>query len=307
MVLEELIREGARKMLQAALEAEIAEHLAKYQSHKDETGRQLVVRNGYQPERTILTGAGAILVKRPRVDDRILSETGEERFTSMILPKFMRRAASIDSLVPALYLKGISTDDFPTALEAILGPNAKGLSATTVVRLKEVWADEYEAWSKRDLSGKHYVYLWADGVYCSARLEDERSCLLVIMGADSLGNKELLAVSDGFRESTQSWKEILLCLRSRGLHYAPVLVVCDGAMGFQAAVAEVWPTTKIQRCWFHKSGNVLRRIKTTFLCSMISLLPIGFTSERRIPSNRPSLLFGCAIERQKEMGLERQP
>ena len=188
VVLEELIREGARKMLQAALEAEIAEHLAKYDNHKDETGRHLVVRNGYQPERTILTGAGPISVTRPRVDDRILSETGEERFTSMILPKFMRRAASIDSLVPALYLKGISTDDFPTALEAILGPNAKGLSATTVVRLKEVWADEYEEWSKRDLSGKRYVYLWADGVYCSARLEDERSCLLVIMGADSFGN-----------------------------------------------------------------------------------------------------------------------
>lgn len=217
MVLEELIREGARKMLKAALEAEIAEHLSKYQSHKDETGRKLVVRNGYQPERTILTGAGPISVTRPRVDDRILAETGEERFTSRILPKFMRRAASIDSLVPALYLKGISTDDFPTALEAILGPNAKGLSATTVVRLKEVWADEYEAWSKRDLSGKRYVYLWADGVYCAARLEDERSCLLVIMGADSYGNKELLAVSDGFRESTQSWKEILLCLRSRGV------------------------------------------------------------------------------------------
>lgn len=263
MVLEELIREGARKMLQAALEAEIAEHCAKYHGRKDKTGKNLVVRNGYQPERTILTGAGPISVTRPRVDDRILSETGEERFTSMILPKFMRRAASIDSLVPALYLKGISTDDFPTALEAILGPNAKGLSASTVVRLKEVWADEYEAWSKRDLSGKRYVYLWADGVYCSARLEDERSCLLVIMGADSFGNKELLAVSDGFRESTQSWKEILLSLRSRGLAYAPVLAVCDGAMGFQAALAEVWPTTKIQRCWFHKSGNVLDKLPSS--------------------------------------------
>jgi len=232
MVLEELIREGARKMLKAALEAEIAEHLSKYQSHKDETGRKLVVRNGYQPERTILTGAGPISVTRPRVDDRILAETGEERFTSRILQKFMRRAASIDSLVPALYLKGISTDDFPTALEAILGPNAKGLSATTVVRLKEVWADEYEAWSKRDLSGKRYVYLWADGVYCAARLEDERSCLLVIMGADSYGNKELPAV-------------------------------CDGAMGFQAALAEVWPTTKIQRCWFHKSANILDKLPSS--------------------------------------------
>lgn len=250
-------------MLQAALEAEIDAHLARYQDRKDEAGKRLVVRNGYQKARTILTGAGPLSVSRPRVDDRALSQTGEERFTSRILPKFMRRAASIDSLVPALYLKGISTDDFPTALEAILGPNAKGLSASTVVRLKEVWADEYETWSKRDLSDKRYVYLWADGVYCSARLEDERSCLLVIMGADAYGKKELLAVSDGFRESTQSWKEVLLSLRAQGLTHAPSLAVCDGAMGFQAAMAEVWPTTRMQRCWFHKSGNVLDKLPSS--------------------------------------------
>jgi len=190
-------------MLQAALEAEVAEHCAKYQHLRDAHDHQEVVRNGYQPERTILTGAGAISIRRPRVDDRILSTRGEERFSSRILPKFMRRAASLDSLIPVLYLKGISSDDFPTALEAILGPDAKGLSATTVVRLKEVWEKEYEQWTKRDLSAKHYVYMWADGVYCNARLEDERSCLLVIIGADSLGNKELVAVSDGVRESTQ--------------------------------------------------------------------------------------------------------
>ena len=302
MVLEELIREGARKMLKAALEAEIAEHLAKYQSHKDETERQLVVRNGYQPERTILTGAGPISVRRPRVDDRILAETGEERFTSRILPKFMRRAASIDSLVPALYLKGISTDDFPTALEAILGPNAKGLSATTVVRLKEVWADEYEAWSKRDLSGKRYVYLWADGVYCAARLEDERSCLLVIMGADSYGNKELLAVSDGFRESTQSWKEILLCLRSRGLHYAPVLAVCDGAMGLQAALAEVWPTTKIQRCWFHKSGNILDKLPSSLQGKAKDMLHDQYLA----PTKEDALRHSVSLSKPSEQNIQRR-
>lgn len=276
-VLEDIVREGARRMLQAALEAEIDAHLARYQDRKDEAGKRLVVRNGYQKARTILTGAGPLSVSRPRVDDRALSQTGEERFTSRILPKFMRRAASIDSLVPALYLKGISTDDFPTALEAILGPNAKGLSASTVVRLKEVWADEYETWSKRDLSDKRYVYLWADGVYCSARLEDERSCLLVIMGADAYGKKELLAVSDGFRESTQSWKEVLLSLRAQGLTHAPSLAVCDGAMGFQAAMAEVWPTTRMQRCWFHKSGNVLDKLPSSLqekprICSMTSIL-----------------------------------
>ncbi len=262
-VLEDLVREGARRMLQAALEAEIADHLEKYAALKDEHGKQQEVRNGYQPERTILTGAGPLPVKRPRVDDRILDMVGKERFSSRILPKFMRRAASIDSLVPALYLKGISTDDFPTALESILGANAKGLSATTVVRLKEVWTDEYEEWSKRDLSGKNYVYVWVDGVYCSARLEDERSCLLVVMGADSSGTKELLAVLDGFRESTQSWKEVLIRLRSQGLVHAPALAICDGAMGFQAAAEELWPQTKIQRCWFHKSGNVLEKLPSS--------------------------------------------
>jgi transposase-like protein len=256
-MLDHLVREGARKMLQGALEVEIQEHLERFKHLVDTQGKRQVVRNGYQPERTILTGAGPIPVKRPRVDDRALETMGKERFTSRILPKFMRRAASIDTLVPVLYLKGISTDDFPTALEAILGPQAKGLSASTVVRLKEIWTDEYGEWSKRDLTGKRYVYVWADGVYCSARLEDERACLLVLMGATSSGDKELLAVSDGYRESTQSWKELLLDLRSRGLVIDPALAVCDGAMGFQAAAAEVWPTTRIQRCWFHKTGNVL--------------------------------------------------
>ena len=175
----------------------------------------------------------------------------------------MRRAPSIDNLVPVLYLKGVSSDDFPAALEAILGPQVKGLSASTVVRLKEIWAEEYKEWSKRSLKDKRYVYVWVDGVYCQARLEDERSCLLVVMGADSFGNKELLAISDGFRESTQSWKELLLDLKSRGLEKAPALAVCDGAMGFQAAAAEVWPQTRIQRCWFHKSGNVLDKLPTT--------------------------------------------
>jgi transposase-like protein len=262
-VLEAVLREGARKMLQAALEAEIEEHIARYKDMVDESGKRAVVRNGYQPERTILTGAGAIPVKRPRVDDRLLEAAGKERFTSCILPKFMRRAASIDTLIPVLYLKGISTDDFPTALEAILGPQAKGLSATTVVRLKDIWTEEHAEWSKRDLSEKRYVYVWADGVYSNARLEDERACLLVIMGADFLGNKELIAVSDGFRESAQSWKEILLDLKSRGLLIDPALAVCDGAMGFQAAAAEVWPGTRIQRCWFHKSGNILDKLPSS--------------------------------------------
>ena len=212
--LDTFVREGARKMLQAALEHEVAEHLAKYHDRVDSSGRRIVVRNGTMPERSVLTGVGPLTISRPRVDDRGLAE--QEQFTSRILPRFMRRSPSIDNLVPVLYLKGMSTDDFPPALEAILGPQAKGLSATMVVRLKEVWTAEYPQWSKRRLDGKKYIYLWADGVYCQARLEDERSCLVVIMGADSFGNKELLAVSDGFRESTQSWKEVLLDLTSKG-------------------------------------------------------------------------------------------
>jgi transposase-like protein len=250
-------------MLQAALEAEIEDHISRYQAMVDESGKQAVVRNGYQPERTILTGAGPIPVRRPRVDDRLLDTVGKERFTSRILPKFMRRAASIDTLIPVLYLKGISTDDFPVALEAILGPQAKGLSATTIVRLKDIWTEEHAEWSKRDLSEKRYVYVWADGVYSNARLEDERACLLVLMGADSLGNKELIAISDGFRESAQSWKELLLGLKSQGLHFDPALAVCDGAMGFQAAAAEVWSATRIQRCWFHKAGNILDKLPSS--------------------------------------------
>jgi putative transposase len=259
--LEDFVREGAKKLLQAAIEQEVEEHLIRYRDRVDGKGKRLVVRNGTMPERTVLTGAGPLCIQRPRVDDRGLDD--DERFTSRILPPFMRRAPSIDNLVPVLYLKGVSSDDFPAALEAILGPQVKGLSASTVVRLKEIWAEEYKEWSKRSLKDKRYVYVWVDGVYCQARLEDERSCLLVVMGADSFGNKELLAISDGFRESTQSWKELLLDLKSRGLEKAPALAVCDGAMGFQAAAAEVWPQTRIQRCWFHKSGNVLDKLPTT--------------------------------------------
>lgn len=290
-VLESIVREGARKMLQAALEAEIEEHLVRFTHLVDEDGKRLVVRNGTMPERTVLTGAGPIPITRPRVDDRALEALDKERFTSRILPKFMRRAPSIDTLVPVLYLKGISTDDFPTALEAILGPQAKGLSASTVVRLKDIWTEEYEEWSKRELSDKHYVYVWADGVYCNARLEDERSCLLVIMGVDSFGNKELLAVSDGFRESMQSWKELLLDVRSRGLKKAPRLAVCDGAMGFQAAAAEVWPETRIQRCWFHKSGNILDKLPKALQTKAKGMLHDQYLSPTREEALKAFSLF----------------
>jgi putative transposase len=295
-VLDGIVREGARKMLQAALEEEIQEHLARFKDRVDSQGKRQVVRNGYQPERTLLTGAGPIPVRRPRVDDRALDAAGEDRFTSRILPKFMRRAASIDTLVPVLYLKGISTDDFPTALEAILGPQAKGLSASTVVRLKDIWTEEFSDWSKRDLTEKRYIYVWADGVYCNARLEDERACLLVLMGATSSGSKELIAVSDGFRESVQSWKEMLLDLRSRGLLKDPALAVCDGAMGFQAAAAEVWPTTRIQRCWFHKSGNVIDKFPMALHAKVKGMLHDQYLSATREDAEKSYELFVESFE-----------
>lgn len=262
-LLEKIIREGARKMLQVALEAEVQEFIDLYANHKDSNGHRVVVKNGYKPSRSILSGIGPLEIKQPRVDDRLLEEAGESRFRSKILPPFIRRVPSLDNLIPLLYLQGISTDDFPRALEAILGEGAKGLSANTVVRLKSVWEEEYKSWAKRELTGKKYVYVWADGIYTNIRLEDERSCLLVLMGATSSGNKELIAVTDGYRESKQSWRELLLDLKQRGLTEEPKLAVGDGALGFWAALAEVYPKTKWQRCWVHKTANILDKMPTS--------------------------------------------
>ncbi len=258
-VLEEIIREGARKLLQAAIESEVAGYIALYAERKDEKGRRMVVRNGHLPERSFLTGIGPIPVKQPRVRDK----RKEETFTSAILPRYMRRIPSIDNLIPTLYLKGISTGDFTEALSAILGENAKGLSANTVVRLKRQWEEEYRQWSKRDLSGKRYIYFWADGIYFNVRLEDpenKRQCFLVIMGALEDGTKELVAVCDGYRESRLSWMELLSDLKNRGLAEGPVLAIGDGALGFWAALREVYPGTKEQRCWVHKTANVLDKM-----------------------------------------------
>lgn len=259
-VLEEVLRKGAREMLVDAVTAEVEEFVGKHQHVRDENGRQVVVRNGYLPERDILTGMGPIRVRQPRVDDRgIRSESDEIVFTSKILPRYMRKVPSIENLIPVLYLKGISTGDFPRALEAILGENAKGLSASTVVNLKKKWEQDYDNWARRDLSYKKYVYFWVDGIYFNVRLEGERSCILVIMGADKNGNKELVAVQDGVRESKLSWKELLLSLKSWGL-VAPKLATGDGALGFWSAVEEVYSSTRPQRCWVHKTANILDKV-----------------------------------------------
>jgi putative transposase len=261
--LDQLVHEGAQKMLQTAIEAEVDAFLAEYASRCDDQGRRLVIRNGHLPEREILTGAGPLQVQQPRVRDKSAAAESRVRFSSSILPPYLRRSKSLDELIPWLYLKGISTGDFNEALQALLGEDAKGLSANVIVRLKEKWSAEYEAWSRRDLSQKQYVYVWADGIHTHIRLEspeNNRQCILVLMGATAEGKKELIAVVDGYRESEQSWYELLIDLKQRGLTLEPKLATGDGALGFWAALSKVYPTTCEQRCWFHKAGNVLNNM-----------------------------------------------
>lgn len=290
-LIDALVRQGAQKMLQAALEAEVADFIARHQERKDGNGRQLVVKNGFKEEREILTGAGPLRIRQPRVDDRKLDRTDLERFTSKILPPFMRRVPSIENLIPALYLHGISTDDFPEALAAILGEGVKGISANTIVRLKKIWEDEYLAWAKRDLTGKQYLYLWVDGIYTNVRLTDDRSCMLVVMGATSSGDKELVAVADGYRESKQSWKELLLDCKSRGLSIPPKLAVGDGALGFWAALNEVFPTTKRQRCWVHKTGNILDKMPKSIQGKAKSMIHDMYIAPTRESAEKAYRLF----------------
>lgn len=255
-VLEEVLRKGAQEMLMKAIHNEVAEYVDQHKEVRDACGQRLVVRNGHLPERELVTGIGPVNIRQPRVYDK----RPRQGFTSRILPPFMRRLPSIDALIPCLYLKGVSTGDFSEALEAILGPQAAGLSATNIVRLKECWKQDYERWRKRDLSGKHYVYIWVDGIHFNVRLEEERSCILIVMGATEEGRKELLAVQDGYRESKESWRDVLRDLKARGLKQAPKLATGDGALGFWAAAAEEFPQTRRQRCWVHKTANILDKM-----------------------------------------------
>jgi putative transposase len=258
--LTDVLRDGARALLAQAVEAEVAGFLGEHAGKRTDDGRQRLVRHGHLPERSIMTGIGAVEVCVPRVRDRLSGTDDRIRFSSAILPPYARRSKSLEVLIPILYLKGISTGDFAEALSALLGPNAGGLSASTIVRLKEVWADEHARWLKRDLSVKRYVYFWADGIYVQARLEDEAQCLLVIIGATPEGKKELVGLADGLRESAHSWRDLLLDLKRRGLSSGPQLAVGDGALGFWKALDEVWPTTRVQRCWVHKTANVLNKL-----------------------------------------------
>lgn len=257
--LMEVLRRGAREMLKCALEAEVEEFLARFDEIRDSSGKRLVIRNGYKRERTIQTGIGDIPVMAPRVADRRKDES-RIRFSSSILPPYLRRTKSIEELLPWLYLKGVSTGDFSEALAALLGKNAPGLSASTISRLKDAWSEELKEWHQRSLRGKEYVYLWVDGIHFGARMEDASQCMLVVIGATKHGVKELLTIVDGYRESEQSWLEALNDLKRRGLTKAPRVAVGDGALGFWKALPQVYGDTRWQRCWMHKTGNVLDKL-----------------------------------------------
>lgn len=254
--LTDVLRAGARALLAQAIDAEVAAFLATHREERDESGRARLVRNGYLPARTIQTGIGDIAVKAPRVRDR----AGSIRFTSSILPPYLRRTRTIEELLPWLYLRGISTGDFGEALAALLGKDAPGLSAGTISRLKAVWVAEHARFENRNLTNKQYVYLWVDGIHFGVRLEEANQCILVVIGATPEGKKELVAISDGFRESEQSWKELLLDLKKRGLKVDPKLAIGDGALGFWKALPQVFGKTRSQRCWVHKTVNVLNKL-----------------------------------------------
>jgi putative transposase len=260
--LTEVLRNGARALLARAVEAEVAAFLGKHADLKTEDGRRRVVRHGHLPEREVMTGIGPVAVRQPRVRDReaAADAPGRIRFTPSILPPYMRRSKSIETLLPVLYLKGISTGDFSEALAALLGEDAAGLSASAIGRLRDGWQDDHAAWQKRDLSARRYVYVWADGIYLQARLADEKQCILVLIGATPEGRKELVGFSDGARESANDWRDLLLDLKRRGLDVRPELVIADGALGFWKAASEVWPKAREQRCWVHKTANVLAKL-----------------------------------------------
>jgi len=260
--LTEVLRNGAHALLTQAVEAEVAAFLGKHAELKTAEGHRRVVRHGHLPEREVMTGIGPLAVRQPRVRDRGVAadDPGRVRFTPAILPPYARRSKSIETLLPILYLKGISSGELADALAAVLGKDAAGLSASTIGRLKEVWQDDHALWRKRDLSTKRYVYMWADGIHLEARLEDEKQCILVLIGATAEGRKELVGLTDGARESAHDWRALLLDLKRRGLDGKPELVIADGALGFWKAAGEVWPTTREQRCWVHKTANVLNKL-----------------------------------------------
>jgi len=258
--LSDFLRESAQKMLRIAVEAEADDFIEAHRSKRLSNNRQRVVRNGHLPEREIQTGIGGITVKMPRVRDQEKESDDPIVFQSSLVPKSMRRTATLDVLLPILYLKGISTGDFGTVLEPLLETEASSISPGVISRLKSKWYEEYQSWTKKDLSQKRYVYWWADGVYLKARMESEKSCVLVIVGADEYGKKEVVAIVDGFRESKIDWRDLMNDLQDRGLQEGPRLAIGDGSLGFWGALTEAFPQTQKQRCWVHKTANLLSKL-----------------------------------------------
>jgi putative transposase len=289
-VLTDVLRQGAQQLLAQAIDAEVADWIERHLHCRDADGHRQVVRNGHLPQRTITTGLGPVPVTQPRVQDRRPPHE-REKFASAILPPYLRKTKSIEELIPWLYLKGVSTGDFSEALAALLGPEAKGLSATTVTRLKGLWEKEYQDWNKRSLAGKHYVYVWADGVYFNIRLEGGRQCILVLMGATVDGKKELIAIQDGQRESEQSWKELLLDVQSRGLTIEPKLAIGDGALGFWKAVRQLWSDVREQRCWVHKTANVLDKLPKSVQPKAKDMLQAIYLAPSRAEADKAFDLF----------------
>ena len=288
--LDEIVRRGAKKMLEQALEIEVDSFLERHQYVLDDEGRRLIVRNGYANKRKIITGAGQPEVQTPRVDDRVLKEN---RFRSSLIPPYLRRSKKIDDLLPWLYLKGISTGDFTEALQSLLGKDVIGHSPEQIVRLKSVWQAEYEEWTKRDLSQSRYVYWWVDGIYFKVRLDGEKQCILVIIAAREDGTKELLAIEDGFRESKESWRSLIRDLKRRGLKECPKLAIGDGALGFWAAMEEEFPDTKQQLCWVHKTVNVLDKLPKMLQAKAKSMIHDIYMAPTKMGAN---IAFDVFIE-----------
>src|SRR5881628_2302708 len=265
-----ILRSGARRLLAQAIEAEADAFLAEMKGLRLPDGRERVVRHGHGPERLIQTGIGPVAVERVKLHDRGAGEAGADRirFTSAILPRWARRTRSLDALLPILYLRGVSMGDFQEALAALLGKDAPNLSPPVIARLRNEWEADYERWQKRDLSARRYVYVWADGVFLQARMEDHGECMLVLIGATPEGKKELIGFQVGVRESTQSWRELLIDVKQRGLQIAPEIAVGDGALGFWKALDEVFPGTRHQRCWVHKTVNVLDKVPLSVQANM---------------------------------------
>jgi len=289
--LDEIVRNGAKVMLQKALEIEVDLFLEKYQYILDDKGNRQVVRNGRGRPRKIVAGAGQIEIEAPRVDDRVLEIHQEPRFKSSIVPPYLRRTKNIDELLPVLYLKGISTGDFSEALESILGKDVIGLSAQNIVRLKQVWQKEYEQWSKRELSHKEYVYWWVDGVHFNVRLDNERQCILVIIGVTVDGHKEIIAVSDGFRESKESWVSVIREVKRLGITTAPKLAIGDGALGFWAAIQEEFPETNHQLCWVHKTANILDKLPKSLQGKAKTMIHDIYLAPTRVDANNSFDVF----------------